>query len=137
MAMSPSLPQNLQRQIFFDEMRQLHVPGWEIEEGEDFLAFKSPVAAPIIDFVFGNPSYSSFEKARKFFHGKRFTWLVSEGQNAQLLSDLGFRGPDTTYEMVVDLKKYSHKEFSPAIEVKKVLSPTDFDIWVSVAAEWL
>ena len=135
--MTTGLPQNLQRQIFLEEMGQLHVPGWEIEKGDDLLALKSPVGAPIIDFVFGNPSQTSFEKAKEFFHGKRFTWLVSKGQNAQLLSDLGFTGPDITFEMVLDLKKYTHREIPPTIEIKKVLSPAEFDIWVSVAAEWL
>ena len=129
------LKSNLQKEIFLDEMRQLHAPGWEILEEDDLLAFKSPVAIPFIDFVYGHISADGFEKVKKFYQKKPFMWLISQEQDAHLLSDWGFKGPDITFEMAMNLSDYVPQDLPPITEVKMIQTQTDFDTWVSVAAE--
>lgn len=135
--MTTPLKSDLQKAIFLEEMRQLHMPGWEVLEKNDLLAFKSPVAAPFIDLVYGNITADAFEKVKEFYQKKPFMWLMPKEQDARLLSTLGFKGPDITFEMVKSLSDYAPYDTQPTIEIKPVRTLVDFDAWVSVAAEWL
>lgn len=135
--MKNALGKDLQKQLFLDGMRLLTVPGWEILEGNEILAFKSPSKAPFIDFIYGPATLENYEKAKKFYSSKPFLWLLNAEQEGHKLADLGFKGPEISSEMILLLSEYTPSKNPSNIDIRIADTTDDYKKWLDVAAEWL
>lgn len=126
---------NLQQQNFYDAMKIMAAyPGWEILEEDHFLALKSPARIPLVNIVWGEPSLTNIKNAKSFYFPKPFSWVLTrEQQDSNLLSS-GFKGPDPTPEMIINLDSYHDKQIDPAITVIEVKSKQELFQWAQVAA---
>jgi GNAT superfamily N-acetyltransferase len=125
----------MQKEIFYEEMKLLKVPGWQVLEEDGVIAFKSPVSAPLINFAYGVPSVESLEKVRNFYKDISFTWMVPSLQDCSFFMDKGFGPVDLTFEMIVDLAQYVHCKAPEYIQIKEVQSDQDFQLWISIASQ--
>ena len=115
--------------------RLLHEPGREIVEEGDFLAFKAPV--PFIDWVYGNISSKTIQKAREFFGSKPFKWRVLGEQDPSLLVERGFKRLEFDYEMEINLRDRDFSRAFANIEVLPARSPESYSRWVAISsAAW-
>lgn len=124
----------LQKALFLESMHLMHLPGWELLEEGDVLAFKSPIP-PFMDFAYGTPTAEAFQKLKEFYQQKPYFWLLTEDQNEQPLLEKGFTGPSLTFEMELDLAEY--RPIPPTQDVLQVRSPEDHLQWIQVASQWL
>ena len=78
-------------------------PGWELLEEPGFTATRSPAGDALGNDVWAPVTAENLARARRFFQGRPFCWLVEEGQGTGLLEAAGgtFREPD--FEMVAPL----------------------------------
>lgn len=127
----------LQKELFLESMNLIHEPGWGLLEEGDLLAFKSPVPFPFMNIVYGSVSLVAYQKVKNFYQNKPFFWLLPKDQKADLLLERGFKGPDLTFEMELNLAEYQYPGASTSLEVRKVHSSADHLKWVDVAAGWL
>lgn len=127
----------LQKELFLESMHLIQEPGWEFIEEGDLIAFKTSVAVPFMNFVYGNVTLDRYKKIKAFYAKKPFFWMLSETQEEKLLLDLGFTGPDLTFEMGMNLADYHYHPANEAIEVREALSPEVYSQWINVAAGWL
>ncbi len=127
----------LQKELFRESMSLIHEPGWELLEEEGLIAFKAAVQVPFMNFVYGNVTLDAYQKVKKFYQEKPFFWLLSKDQNEQLLLEWGFKGPDLTFEMGLNLADYHYPASSTDLEVREIHSAEDLLKWIDVAAGWL
>lgn len=113
-------------------------PGWEILEDGQITAFKSPGPVPFVNFVYGEATKENYQKVRKFYSSQSFMWLLKEGQSGRLLTQLGFKGPQPTPEMVMNLNQYAPVDMrSPDREVVVADTADRYEKWIGVAAGWI
>lgn len=128
---------HLQKHLFLHGMRSLTIPGWEILEENEIIAFKSPSEAPFIDFVYGKVTLENYEKAKKFYAAKPFVWLVDTTCVGKELPDWGFSGPDIESEMILSLHAYDPPKQPSHFETCVADTLQDYNKWLCIAAEWL
>lgn len=127
---------DLQKQNFYDAMKIMEkIPGWEILEDKNFLALKSPARIPIINMVWAETTVENIKIAKKFFADKQFSWLLTQYQADIHLLQSGFKGPDSTTEMVIDLAAYVAPKLNSAIKVIEVKTKRELYQWAQVASE--
>ena len=135
--MQNTLENDLQKQLFFDGMRALSLPDWEILDENGLLAFKSPCKVPFMDFMYASVTQENFEKAKRFYLTKPFMWLLYTDLKAPLLSQWGFKGPEINCEMILSLAEYIPVATPSTIEIRRVTTQEDYKNWISTAADWL
>lgn len=127
---------NLQQQHFYDAMKIMAAhPGWEILEDDQILALKAPARIPLINIVWGEPSLKNIHKAKAFYSSKHFSWMLTQQQQDINLLNSGFKGPDPTPEMIINLDNYHPEKYNPAIKVIEVKTKQELYQWAQVAAE--
>ncbi len=125
----------MQKQLYLESMHLIEEPGWRTLEEEGLTFFQSPVSAPFIDYVYGEVSFFSYQKAREFYGKKPFTWMVSKKEQGDLLLEWGFSDNQTTYEMELNRKKYT--SMSSDIVVLEVDSLEDYTKWIAIFSQWV
>ncbi len=125
---------NLQQQNFYDAMKVMEQqPGWDLLEKNGFLAMKSPARIPLINMVWAEASLENINLAKNFFAKQPFAWILTEHQPATHLLQSGFKGPDHTTEMVIDLANLIAPKIDPAIRVIEVKTKHDLYLWAQTA----
>lgn len=131
------MEKDLQKHLFLHGMRSLTIPGWDVLEENDIIAFKSPSKAHFIDFVYGKVTLENYEKAKNFYSSKPFMWLINDEQEGHQLQEFGFEGPDVESEMVLSLSVYVPPKYPLNIQIRVASAPEDYNQWLGIAAEWL
>jgi len=96
--------EHLQKQNILEFHRRMRgTPGWELLEEPGLTATRTPAGEALGNDVWAPVTAENLARARRFFQGQPFCWLVEEGQGTGLLEAAGgtFREPDL--EMVVPL----------------------------------
>lgn len=127
---------DLQKQNFYDAMKIMeNIPGWEILEDHNFLAIKSPARIPLINMVWAEATVENIKIAKNFFADKPFSWLLTQEQPDIHLLQSGFKGPDPSPEMLIDLTNYISPNLDPAIKIIEVKTKSELYQWAQVASE--
>ncbi len=127
---------NLQKQNFYDAMKIMSSnPSWAILEENNLLALKSPARIPLVNTVWGEPSVANIKKAKEFYLPKPFSWVLTPQQQDILLLNTGFKGPDLTYEMVINLNDYAAQKYDPAITIIEVKTKQQLFQWAQLVGE--
>jgi ribosomal protein S18 acetylase RimI-like enzyme len=125
----------LQKQLYLESFHLIKERGWKALEEEGVTFFMSPVAAPFIDYVYGEVSFFTYQKAREFYGEKPFIWMVPKGEKGDFLLNWGFIDNQTTYEM--ELNRDIYKPLSSDVVVKEVESLEDYTKWIAIFAKWV
>ena len=112
--------------------RRARRSGGEILEEGSLLAFTAP--EPFIDWVFGKPSFESFQKAKGFFGEKPFKWRVSEEDDRLGLMEMGFKELEREYEMAIYLRNLDIPEVAEGVSIRSAISLQEYSQWVTTSA---
>ena len=96
--------EHLQKHNILEFQRKMRaIPGWEILEEPGLTATRTPAGDALGNDVWAEVTDANLARARRFYQGQPFCWLVEEGQGTAWLEAAGgvFREPD--YEMVAPL----------------------------------
>jgi GNAT superfamily N-acetyltransferase len=123
---------DLLKKTLLEIERKVQGSGRKILEEISLLAFTAPV--PFIDWVFGKPSFESFQMAKSFFGEKPFKWRVSEEDDRLGLMEMGFKESEREYEMAIYLRTLDIPEVTEGISIRPVISLQEYSQWVTTSA---
>ena len=123
----------MQEKLYLELFHLIKDPGWKFLEEEGVAFLMSPVEAPFMDYVYGEVSFFTYQKAREFYGEKPFIWRVPQGEKGHFLLNWGFVDSPTTYEM--ELNRDIYKPVSSDITVKEVESLEDYTKWIAIFAK--
>ncbi len=125
---------NLHRQNFLE---CAWAAGWAVEEDDGYAAVKSPVREAFANVVWAAAERGNIERSKRFFGSHRFSWALEEGQDGAALRAAGFKAPESTPELVLDLDRYSSPGHSRRIRINRADSSQDLPFWLAAASEAL
>lgn len=124
---------DLLRKTLLEIERLVRGPGRDILEENSLLAFTASV--PFVDWVFGKPSFESFQRARSFFGEKPFKWCVSEQDDRLELMEMGFKESGRSHEMAIYIRNLDIPYAAEGVNVRSVISLHDYSQWVTTSAK--
>lgn len=111
------------------------VEGWEIFEGDNLLALKSPASIPLVNFVWGEVNSEHLRQVKEFFGANEFYWLISDEHNQLIPSNLKsfFHAAEIFPEMHLDLNSFKAKVNLEHITILNVKNENELQTWTETA----
>jgi len=127
---------NLQKHNLREGLRRMAgTPGWELLEAEGFLAIRSPGPEALGNDLWAAATPANLAKARAFFDGQPFHWLLEEGQDDGCLAAAGAPAPERLPEMVFPLGAGLGRARRRGLVIAKAESEAAFLEWCVVLSE--
>jgi GNAT superfamily N-acetyltransferase len=111
------------------------VPGWGVLEQDGLLALKSPLGHAFFNFMWGTAAPAPIARAKAFYDGQPFTWLLDEGADHAPLLESGFTLSDTLPDMVFQMEGYAFPGQAPGITCIRAYGSHDLRTWAVTAGE--
>jgi len=112
-------------------------PGWEVVEEDGFVALKSPIREAMGNLVWAAPEPGTVARAKAFFGGHGFTWMLQEGQDGAPLGAAGARLHETLPDLVFGLDPYTCPGHGRRTRIAQADANLDFPFWAATASEAL
>ena len=111
------------------------VPGWSVLMDDGLIALQTPAKRPFCNLVWGEVSRRNLASAERYFDGKPYSWLLTEGQDAGRLLDKGFYRIDPSPEMALDLSGTRSRELPAGLTIERVTGGEPLRAWAEVLGE--